>query len=84
MGGNASPLIADLFLLTLEFKFIKSLVDSKNKHNLLLATTLSNNSIFIDDILVCNSNNFKDIAKQIYPNSIPLTQGNNVITSKTF
>ena len=77
MGGNASPLIADLFLLSLEFKFMKNLVDSKNKDNLLLAKTLSNNSRYIDDILVCNSNDFKDIANKIYPNSIPLTQGNN-------
>ncbi len=80
MGGNASPLIADLFLLALEFKFIRDLVDNSKKYNipekLALAKTLSNNSRYIDDILVCNILNFKHVAKSIYPNSIPLTQGN--------
>ena len=51
MGENASPLIADLFLLCLEFKFMKNLVDSKYKDNLLLVKTLSIDSRFIDDIL---------------------------------
>ena len=76
MGGNASPLIADLFLLSLEFKFMRNLVDSKNPAQLDLAKTLSNNCRFIDDILVCNYSNFIEIAKLIYPNSIPLTQSN--------
>lgn len=77
MGGNASPLIADLFLLSVEFKFMTNLIDSKNPQNLSLAKSLSNNSRYIDDILVLNVNNFKEIAKSIYPNSIPLTQSNN-------
>ena len=76
MGGNASPLIADLFLLSLEFKFMRDLVDSKNPDKLKLAKTLSNNSRYIDDILVCNYTYFIDIAKLIYPNSIPLSQSN--------
>ena len=77
MGGNASPLIADLFLLSLEFKFMRDLLDSKNPNKLKLAKTLSNNSRYIDDILVCNYTDFIDIAKLIYPNSLPLSQGNN-------
>ena len=30
MGGNASPLIADLFLANLEFKYMDKLVSSKS------------------------------------------------------
>jgi hypothetical protein len=59
---------------------MRDLFDSSKKNNqqdkLALAKVLSNNSRYIDDILVCNSSNFKEIAKLIYPNSIPLTQGN--------
>ena len=80
MGGNVSPLITDLFLLSLEYKFVRDLVDSSKKNNLpdklALAKALSNNSRYIDDILVCNFKKFDEVAKLIYPNSIPLTQGN--------
>ena len=80
MGGNASPLIADIFLLSLEFKFMRDLVDKSKKNNLKdklnLAKSLSINSRYIDDILVCNLQNFSEIAKAIYPNSIPLTESN--------
>ena len=63
MGGNASPLIADLFLMSLEFKFMRDMVDSKNPDKLDLAKKLSNNSRYIDDILVCNYSSFIDVAK---------------------
>ena len=57
MGGNASPLIADLFLANLEFKYMDKLVSSKSPENLRMAKKLSNNSRYIDDIGVCNMNN---------------------------
>ena len=55
MGGNASPLIADLFLANLEFKYMDKLVNTKqnnNNHNsnIRLAKKLSN---IIEDVLVC-------------------------------
>ena len=78
MGGNASPLIADLFLANLEFKYMDKLVSSKSPDNLRLAKKLSNNSRYIDDIGVCNMNNINDFilcSKDIYPDSIPLTAG---------
>ena len=79
MGGNASPLIADLFLANLEFKYMDKLVSSKSTENLRLARKLSNNSRYIDDIAVCNMgdiNEFVQCSKNIYPASIPLTSGN--------
>ena len=33
MGGNASPLIADLFLANLEFTYMNKLVSSKSRDN---------------------------------------------------
>ena len=50
MGGNASPLIADLFLGNLEFRYMGELVSSKSPDNLRMAKKLSNNSRYIDDI----------------------------------
>ena len=84
MGGNASPLIADLFLANLEFKYMEKLVNTKRNdinynRNIRLAKKLSNNCRYIDDILVCNMtdiNEFLHYASEIYPNSIPLTAGN--------
>ena len=58
MGGNASPLIADLFLANLEFKYMNELIDTDQNddnynNNIRLAKKLSNNCRYIDDILVC-------------------------------
>ena len=78
MGGNTSPLIADLFLANLEFKYMDKLVSSKSPENLRMAKTFSNNSRYIDDIGVCNMNNnneFMICSKDIYTESIPLTTG---------
>ena len=47
MGGNASPLIADLFLANLEFKYMDKLVSSKSPENLRMAKKLSNNSRYV-------------------------------------
>ena len=78
MGGNASPLIADLFLASLEFRYnMDKLVSSKSPENLRMAKKLSNNSRYIDDTGVCNMNNNNEFicSKDIYPESIPLTAG---------
>ena len=84
MGGNASPLIADLFLANLEFKYMDKLVNTRQNNedynrNIRLARKLSNNSRYIDDILVCGMrdiNEFLQYSSEIYPDSIPLTAGN--------
>ena len=78
MGGNASPLIADLFLANLEFKYMEKLVKSKSQIDLDIAKKVSNNSRFIDDIAVCNmksNSEFFNYSSVIYPDTIPLTSG---------
>ena len=47
MGGNASPLIADLFLANLDFRYMDKLVSSKLPDNLRMVEKLSNNSRYI-------------------------------------
>ena len=77
MGGNASPLIAYLFLANLEFRYMEILVSSKSPENLRMAKKLSNINRCIGDIGVCNMNNNNDFicSKDIYPETIPLTAG---------
>ena len=60
MDGNASPLIADLFLANLEFRYMDKLVSFESRQNLRMAKKLSNNGRYIDDIGVCNMNNNND------------------------
>ena len=56
MGGNAAPLMADLFMANSEFRNMDKLVISKTSDNLRLVKKLSYNSRCIDDIAVCNMN----------------------------
>ena len=73
MGGNCSPLIADLYLSWLEYKYMKELL----KTDFALAKKLSSNSRYIDDIITPNINNFLDIASSIYPSELPLENSTN-------
>ena len=68
MGGNCSPLIADLYLSWLEYKYMKNLM----KADFAQAKKLSSNSRYIDDIITPNITNFLDIASSIYPKELPL------------
>ena len=68
MGGNCSPLIADLYLSWLEYKYVTDTM----KNNFPLAKQLSYNSRYIDDIITPNISNFLDIASHIYPKELPL------------
>ena len=66
-GGNASPLIATLTLTVMELKFYQNSTNrSLIKQSLYFCR-------YIDDLLCVNCSNFSDIAKQIYPDSLPLT-----------
>lgn len=64
MGGNCSPLLADLFLLNCEFSYMKQLVKEKKFG---LAKLLSNTSRYIDDICVVNYKHFNSLIPKIYP-----------------
>lgn len=67
MGGNCSPLLADLFLLHCEFVFMKSLVSNKKFG---LAKLLSNNTRYIDDLCIFNYKHFESLLPQIYPTDL--------------
>ena len=81
MGGNASPLIADLYLSWLEYQYLSKLVRNKDFN---LLHKLKYNSRYIDDIITPNVENFLEIAKHIYPIELPLEQTNNDSLHDTF
>jgi hypothetical protein len=65
MGGNASPLLADLCLSMLEYHYIM-------KHPT-EARRLSCTMRYIDDILTLNTSIMKDVYHNIYDPSLPLS-----------
>jgi len=58
MGGNCSPLLADLYLAWLEYVYIKQLMNN----NYELALQLSNCCRYIDDIAVPNFTKFLEVS----------------------
>ena len=73
MGGNASPFIADLYLSWcdlylswFEYCYMTKVV----KTDYTLAKLLSYNCRYLDDICTINIQNFGDIAKDIYDNTL--------------
>ena len=75
MIGNFNPLIADLYLSWLEYKYLDKLVKNKEIN---LVNYLKYNCRFIDDIVTHNVDNFITIALDIYPEDIPLEQSSNI------
>ena len=67
MGGNCSPLIADLFLSMREFSFMQNLVANRRFK---LAGLLSHTSRYIDDICVVNYKYFHKLLSCIYPSEL--------------
>ena len=67
MGGNCSPLLADLFLCFCEYTFMSNLLKEKKFG---LAKKLSNISRYIDDIAVVDYKWFERMLSKIYPNSL--------------
>ena len=70
MGGNASPLLADLTLSMLEFNYMKNASP-------LLRTSMGLCMRYIDDVLNINGRKFLDICKEIYPGCLPLEETTN-------
>ena len=67
MGGNASPFIADLYLLWYEYCYMTKEV--KNDYAL---AKLLHDCRYLDDICTINLQNFGDIAEDIYDNTLLL------------
>ena len=68
MGGNASPFIANLCLSWCKYCYMTKVV----KNDYALAKLLSYNCRYLDDICTINLQNFGDIAKDIYNNTLLL------------
>ena len=67
MGGNCSPLLADLFLCHCEFIYMSNLVKNKKFG---LAKLLSNTSRYIDDLCIINYKHFNSLINVIYPEDL--------------
>ena len=67
MGGNCSPLLADLFLTHCEFLFMTNLLKNKKFG---LAKLLSSTSRYIDDVCLLNYKHFDLIIDRIYPSDL--------------
>ncbi len=67
MGGNASPLLADLTLSVREFKYMKQASSAERK-------AAGINVRYFDDIFNMNGDNFMEISKEVYPVTLPLEE----------
>ena len=65
MGANSSPLLADLCLSYMEFKFLMANRD--------IARSLQHTVRYIDDVATFGTERMKDHFKDIYPQSLPLS-----------
>ena len=70
MGTDCAPLVADLFLFSFEFSFMKDLI----RTNLSLAGKFNRTFRYIDDLLTINNPDFSDYISKIYPNELELKQ----------
>ena len=70
MGGNASPLLADLALIAMEYRY---LTDVNNQR---LARRFQHVFRYVDDVLVISSGSFEDISKDIYGDVLVLEKTN--------
>ncbi len=71
MGNNASPIIADLTLSAIEFRYLNTNLHSWER-SLLQYTTR-----FIDDLLSIGCPYFLELCQDIYPDSLPLENTTN-------
>ena len=77
MGGKISGWISDLSLMADEFKYIRKL-EREGKND--LVEKFKGFCRYRDDCTVINIENFLEIAKEIYPPSLDLTQENTDLT----
>ena len=80
MGSSFAPTMADLTLSVLEYRYMTK-----------TATVIQQNSLskvyrYIDDILAinCGKSEFQEIAKSIYPNSLPLNHASGALDKCEF
>ena len=73
MGGKSSGGLADCSLMVDEYRYVDRQVKNGNVAEV---QKLENFRRYRDDCTVCNVENFLDIAQNIYPDSLSLTQEN--------
>ena len=67
MGGNCSPLLADIFLSHCEYVYMSNLVKNKKFG---LARLLSHTCRYIDDLCIVNYKHFHNLINVIYPEDL--------------
>ena len=77
MGGRISGWISDCSLMVDEFKYVKKLEKDGRAEDV---AKFKGFSRYRDDCTVINMSNFMDIAKEMYPPSLELTQENEDFT----
>ena len=68
MGTDCAPLVADLFLFSFEFDFMRALI----RNNMPLARKFNRTFRYIDDLLTLNNPDFCAFIDQIYPEELTL------------
>jgi len=68
MGTNCSPLIADLTLANMEFKFMNKPVNNDVRYK------LKHTFRYMDDLLSINCPEFMEVCSRIYPVQLPLSK----------
>ena len=70
MGTDCAPLLANLYLFRLEYKFMKNLL----KTNMSKARLFSNTFRYIDALLTLNNSSFGNVISDIYPPELVLKE----------
>ena len=80
MGTDCAPLIADLFLFSFEFEFMKNL----NRKDVSVARKFNRTFRYIDDLLTLNNSSFRNSIDQIYPPELELKRTTESLTTCSY
>ena len=80
MGTDCAPLLANLFLIYYEYKYMKNVI----KNNIILAKKFNNTMRYIDDLLTLSNNQFDAAIKDIYPQELQLKKTTECATAMSY
>ena len=80
MGTDCAPLLANLFLFSYEYRYMRGLI----KSNILMARKFNNTMRYIDDLLVMNNTSFSDAIQDIYPSELRLKKTTESTTALSY
>ena len=81
MGTNCAPLLADLFLYSLESEFLQKLVQDKKIHE---TRAFNFTYRYIDDVLSINNSRFAEFLPLIYPPELDVKETTDTASSASF